>query len=50
MAKLRSFQITLDNAEGRFWPEETVSGRLSVDLESEMKMQGIKHCFDLVID
>lgn len=41
MGKLRSFQINLDNAQGIFWSGQTVSGRATVDLESEMKMRGI---------
>jgi hypothetical protein len=44
MGKLRSFQIHLDNAEGIFWPAQTVSGRIVVDLESEMKIEGIQNC------
>ncbi|XP_056022792.1 arrestin domain-containing protein 3-like [Ostrea edulis] len=46
MGKLRSFQINLDNAQGIFWSGQTVSGRATVDLESEMKMREIRLAFE----
>ncbi|XP_061172553.1 arrestin domain-containing protein 3-like [Saccostrea echinata] len=46
MGKLRSFQIDLDNLQGLYWAGQTVSGRATVDLESEMKMREIRLNFE----
>ncbi|XP_048733656.1 arrestin domain-containing protein 3-like [Ostrea edulis] len=42
---LRNFQINLDNSKGIFVSGETVSGRATLDLESEMKVREISLAF-----
>lgn len=50
MGKLRCFQIDLDNPQAIFWSGQHVTGRVTVDLESEMKMRGkFKECKCTVI-
>ncbi|XP_048735830.2 arrestin domain-containing protein 3-like [Ostrea edulis] len=46
MVKLRSFKINLDNSKGIFVSGETVSGRATVDVESEITFQEINLVFD----
>ena len=43
MGKLKRFQIHFDSPNGVYYPGQTVTGQVVLELKDEMKVKGMSH-------